>query len=59
MGHEASDRISAAAERDPESLTATTGFDGRAEARPSVTTRRSTSTTRTSTTTKRSRRIAM
>jgi hypothetical protein len=32
MDHEASDRISATADRDPDSLTATTGFNERAEA---------------------------
>lgn len=32
MTHEAADRISAAAERDPDSPTATSGFDDRASA---------------------------
>ncbi len=32
MDHEASDRISVAADRDPQSPTATSGFDERAEA---------------------------
>lgn len=31
MDHEAADRISAAADRDPDSLTATSGFDARAQ----------------------------
>lgn len=32
MDHESADRISAAAQRDPESLTAQSGFDDRAQA---------------------------